>query len=951
MAEPTIEDLCQRRVGNMLAQKWRLDALIGIGGMAAVYAATHRNGAPCAVKILHPEFAGMEEVKSRFLREAYIGNKVGHPNVIHVTDDDVDDKGSPFLVMELLMGESLEDRLEKAGGTMPAADVMTANLVVLSVLAAAHRQGIVHRDIKPDNVFVCNDGTIKVLDFGIARLREAGAAGRDQTRTGMLMGTPSYMAPEQALGHQDQIGPASDLFSVGAMMFKMLSGHKVHEGQTEGEVLVAAATRPARSLASVLPSAPPRLVAIVDKLLAYDIGQRYAAADDVIQDIRAFVEGSDEAGAGQGGGPGWSGGMDWDDATRGGAMNEVKQAALAKVEDLTVVHINQRDLEATKELCRLLERYLIAQRQYGSAHPECAKKLDHLFQFIQEGILYSEVGLLWNLSPYAFHIGDEQVWAPDEPWSEIPYRAFASGLQVLGLLPGIERDEFLEFIRLLTLEPRNISPENDLVTLLWEAEFEHVLSLEVDSFSEGDQAQRERFEQEKAQVIERAKGVDFKDLQGAWAKMRKTEQDAAAKQAEALSVLSGRKLKAEALARVQNLTIQEDMNPEAEKLVRSMVVDPVTRQVLGAQFATTSAQTSQRFSYAAAAAFIAARAENQPELVVRPLEWTVSHLAGVAPLSAAHLVYSLCLAIGHAAGARDDERAMARAIVTHDSLGRLVQGAGVAEGELATRFVEKLGKLCAYLDESFIPAVLKALEAVQGEFEVVEPVLELLAREGGPHVAAMGAMFPKVSENVGVALVRALVRIEGADARKALGESTRSPHALVRIEALGHVAGAGSAKLREEMQRLLDDPDDQVRLHALKAMVKNKLLLAGPFLVMRIKSPGFTKLPVAERKQALDTVSALAPERAEALAVELLEAGKLFTSDAYEETREMAASLLARIARKPAALEALQAVAGKRWKNSQRVRQAAERAASQLQQRWAQEAKDAELQRRVGASA
>ena len=271
----------------MLSKKWRLDALVGIGGMAAVYAATHRNGAPCAIKMLHPEVSGIAEVRERFLREAYIGNKVGHPNVIQVSDDDVDEDGCAFLVMELLVGDSLEDVADNNGGSLPADDTLRICVTVLDALASAHDHEIVHRDIKPDNIFICKDGTVKVLDFGIARLREAG---KDHTATGMLMGTPAYMSPEQALGRQSDIGSHSDIFSVGAMIFKLLSGLRVHEGDSDGEILVAAATRPPRSLVTVLPGSPPGLTKIVDKMLSYDISQRYQDCRDVITDIKAFLE-------------------------------------------------------------------------------------------------------------------------------------------------------------------------------------------------------------------------------------------------------------------------------------------------------------------------------------------------------------------------------------------------------------------------------------------------------------------------------------------------------------------------------------------------------------------------------------------------------------------------------------------------------------------------------------
>ena len=145
--------------------------------------------------MLHLELSLDAEVKRRFLREGYLANAVEHPSVVRVIDDDVADDGSVFIVMELLSGETLDARWERSGRHLPAEEVLCAIDPVLSVLVAAHEKGIVHRDIKPENIFVCHDGTVKLLDFGIARLRDASGTA---TRSGSTMGTPAFMPPEQA---------------------------------------------------------------------------------------------------------------------------------------------------------------------------------------------------------------------------------------------------------------------------------------------------------------------------------------------------------------------------------------------------------------------------------------------------------------------------------------------------------------------------------------------------------------------------------------------------------------------------------------------------------------------------------------------------------------------------------------------------------------------------------
>jgi len=240
--DPLVER-SKQRVGRTLKDKWRLDELIGVGGMAAVYSATHtNNGKRVAVKMLHTELAvGSGEIKTRFLREGRVANKVEHPGAVEVIDDEVDDDGTVFLVMELLDGETLAHRFERKARSLVIEEVLLVADQVLDVLTAAHEKHIVHRDIKPDNIFLTRTGGVKLLDFGIARLRELSTES-SATRSGSTMNTPAYMAPEQARAHWDEVDARTDLWAVGATMFKLLTGRVVHVAETVNEQLLAAMT-------------------------------------------------------------------------------------------------------------------------------------------------------------------------------------------------------------------------------------------------------------------------------------------------------------------------------------------------------------------------------------------------------------------------------------------------------------------------------------------------------------------------------------------------------------------------------------------------------------------------------------------------------------------------------------------------------------------------------------
>jgi serine/threonine-protein kinase len=274
------------RVGTFVKDKWRLDKLLGVGGMASVYAATHRNGKRVAIKILHDELALDTDVRTRFLREGYLANAVDHEGVVSVVDDDITEEGAIFLVMELLEGETLERRLERKA-RLPVAEALWITGELLDVLAAAHARGILHRDIKPDNVFLTRRGRLKLLDFGIAR-QNGETLSLSTTQSGATMGTPAYMSPEQARGRWEEVDARSDVWAVGATLFCLLSGRSVHEAATTmNEQLLAAMTSSAPPALSVLPELPPEVAAVLDRALAYRAADRWESANAMHEAIRA----------------------------------------------------------------------------------------------------------------------------------------------------------------------------------------------------------------------------------------------------------------------------------------------------------------------------------------------------------------------------------------------------------------------------------------------------------------------------------------------------------------------------------------------------------------------------------------------------------------------------------------------------------------------------------------
>jgi len=252
--------------------------------MGSVYVASHVIGRRDAIKILHPEAARDPLIRERFRREAQAVNRFTHPGVVEVRDIDETEDGCPFMVMELLDGQSLSDRVREHG--YPSLhEILHIATQLLDVLAAAHAQGIVHRDIKPANLFLLRDGRLKVLDFGVAQVK----SGPQLTQLGTRLGTVAYMPPEQVRGQP--IDARADLFAVGATMFRLIGQRRIHEAADDNELVIKMATQPAPPLATVAPGTPEPVCQVVDRALRFDADARYPNASTMRDDVRAVMAG------------------------------------------------------------------------------------------------------------------------------------------------------------------------------------------------------------------------------------------------------------------------------------------------------------------------------------------------------------------------------------------------------------------------------------------------------------------------------------------------------------------------------------------------------------------------------------------------------------------------------------------------------------------------------------
>jgi serine/threonine protein kinase len=304
-APPSRPAVAGHLLGRTIGGRYRVRGVLGEGGMGTVFEAEHiALGRSVAVKVLRATpttratQVGSRESIRRFHQEARAAGAIGHPNICGVIDLGTLDDGSPYIVMERLIGETLADRIASEGG-LPFEDVVDILTQVLSGLVAAHEQQIVHRDIKPENIFLtrrvgCRP-LVKLLDFGVSKMTGVPVAGARQedlilTRTGMVLGTPYYMAPEQARGERD-LDARVDLYACGVILYEALTGRRPFTAANYNALLVQILSAAPRAASELRPALPPAFDAVIGKAMAHRREDRYRAAADFQRDLLALSGG------------------------------------------------------------------------------------------------------------------------------------------------------------------------------------------------------------------------------------------------------------------------------------------------------------------------------------------------------------------------------------------------------------------------------------------------------------------------------------------------------------------------------------------------------------------------------------------------------------------------------------------------------------------------------------
>jgi len=283
-----LETTSDSLIGTILAGKYRIDERLNEGGMGTVYRATHvLMEKTVALKVLRPSLAADEKIVARFSREARAASRISHPNALSVTDFGEDDNGIVFLVMEFLSGKTLKQVI-RDDGPLPLQRVVEITRQVGDALNAAHAQGVVHRDLKSDNIMlldsVANDHA-KVLDFGIAKINEPGEA-RDSglTAPNLVIGTPQYMSPEQC-SQETEIDSRSDIYSLGVILYEMLVGHVPFTADSPTMVMMKHLQEPVPSVLEERSDLPAAVGRVIARAMAKLPGNRYQTIAELVEDL------------------------------------------------------------------------------------------------------------------------------------------------------------------------------------------------------------------------------------------------------------------------------------------------------------------------------------------------------------------------------------------------------------------------------------------------------------------------------------------------------------------------------------------------------------------------------------------------------------------------------------------------------------------------------------------
>ena len=867
----------ESRVGEKLPGDWLLTRVIDVGGMAGIFEASSPAGQRVAIKLMRLDVDHQEVVRDRFMLEAEILERVRHENLLKTLDQGLTLNNEPFLVMELLDGQTVEDLWIENDRRLSFPVALRVARDVLSALSTVHRMGIVHRDIKPSNIFLA-DGRAILFDFGVAKV---GWAKDSVAVRGTILGTPAYMAPEQAMGVKD-LDPRTDIFAVGATLFTLISGERLNDGESADESFIIAATTPARSLATVTPEVPLDVISLVNRTLSWERRDRFESAEDMIAAVDALLGRERE--------------LLREQEERSRKSDLLSQSALdASLED--------RDLDPVVEMLmgffQHLERLFRSVRSYGWGHSHTVRShgmlFEHLLKVFQDAAQEGRDELALWVTPNCFESTGVPVWEPKPPFDDVPYNLFASGFRTIRFLPEISEGELLELLKLVLLDPHeDVEAEDDLATLFVERNLENVQvelvsSLENIALLEG----YETFEATIQSIQQQA--------------------DAAIEQLENGEVLNERALHDEAEG--MSVSVARDFDLSAHERVRTMI-----RELMGSNRHVDFSDASwwRRLPWILGRALSDATILGDEAAVLVPLCELVTRWIDLGRFEALTSLYK-DLSEAMESTQRAD---LAARMFSEKHLLLLLNGLGSVNTVEQTGSLGGLRQLLQDLSDGAVSVVVDALPNVRSDqvfsvliehlnqhYELCERRIHHLARTGDP-----GFVYR---------LLELVAKQNNEAAISALRHATRNPDRQVWLRALARRIDLEDEKTGADLIRLLESADENDRSEILALIESRSVLSTEGYLTARVTSAEFHGLSENERFSLLGALRGVNATFAEETAIELLKGQRLITNANRETSRIVAIQFLGSFGRSADCVAALRKTARSRWGTPKEIRQLA----------------------------
>lgn len=891
-----------KQVGEELPGGWILKELIGFGGAAAVYSAV-KDPQQIAVKILHTEYVGQEVIEQRFEREAQIAMSLDHPHILKIFGVDRLDRGQLYMRMELLEGINVQQYLHNHGDKLSVNESLMITRQVLLALEHCHAAGITHRDLKPSNLFISRSRQIKVLDFGVARQESSDA---QLTLEGTALGTPAFMPPEQARGRLELLDARSDLFALGATLYTMLTGEMLHKGSNAEESLILAATKPAESIARIAPTLPGPIIALVDKALTWSPSKRFQSAALMRETLDQSLESALEEGRRP----------DTQRAAMAEALLESSEAISQDDRELIdedEAEVDRSLLKAVEHAFGQAERYMAAIRQYSEEHAETKKYKESAYQTMVEVLARLPTNqLLLKILPHSLQLDQEVVWEPMTPFDQIPYNLFSSGLRRITLLGGIEREEYMTLLEIFQMDPqRDLAPEDDLSTVLWQKELPHLQLQLVSTFQLDDTKDQEQFLEDCAQEQ---------------ARMEPKHKQALGLQLERTRMLLS--VGAEALAEAQGLMHQSALAHEGADVLtptdEGLIKFSEIRQ-LKAALERSNNEVEQRLPWVLYEALQESERGQDQEMIIRSARLLMGRTVQAGQTIKALELYGRVM---HCLEGREKMVALTEQLMSEDvisrllqSYGRLLEDATQLEAALDERNLRHLKDLLQNIDATYMPSVAQLYTRAQRERPLVILCYGYLKHHREGYEEIIGELLAQLPVGHCKKMIELLIEDGREAGYEALRHADKNPDTALRLAVLELRAKHQPDRVGQQLASLANEADAHLRVRALQVATKYKVTGLAQFLSARISSDGFFDLPYSERRLLLMLLLSQEPKLAYRLSLDLLKAHGLVANDTRNTTRILAVEVLTHLPITPEVVAALQEATKRRWWNSKELQE------------------------------